>query len=263
MTKSTNTRRAYTSAWDAFHDFCIERGIAAPKLNNAAPLVADYLTYLDKSGKRVSTINVAAAAIASRYRTFGLDDPTKREIVRRLLASIRNKPDGTFHRRTPIILDELARILDRLPATLAGRRDRALLLLGFAGEFRRSELVALNVANLHFTDAGLVVALRNGMFGQDRNSGIKHVPALKTLSPAAAVRAWLDAAGIYSGPVFRKVDRWDVAGGGRLGDRAVALIVKRAAAAAGLDPRKFSGDSLRAGFLAQEAIDLDALEPQP
>lgn len=253
--RSSNTRRAYAGAWEAFCAFCATTG-SSPRPAGAA-LVADYLTGLAESGRKVATINQAAAAIAAAHRTSGLPDPTKDESVRLLLQGIRRELGTAPAQKAPAMRSELTRMLARLPDSLAGRRDRALLLLGFAGAFRRSELVALDVADLQFNATGLVANVARSKTDQEGAGTIKHVPALKAraLCPVAAVRAWMDAAGIQSGPLFRKVDRWDAVHAGRLGDKAVALVIKRAAAAAGLEPRQFAGHSLRAGFATQAAAD--------
>ncbi len=258
--RSENTRRAYRGAWEAFCAFCAAQGVAP--LPADARLCADYLTHLAESGRKVATINLAAAAIAAAHRTAGADDPTKPEAVRLLLTGIRRKLGAAPSQKAPAMRDDLARMLARLPATLAGRRDRALLLLGYAGAFRRSELVGLDVADLRFGAEGLVATVRRSKTDQEGEGALKHVPQLRAaaLCPVRAVRAWLDAAGIKSGPVFRRVDRHGHVAAGRLSDRAVALVVKRAAAAAGLEPRQFAGHSLRAGFATQAAADdVDAL----
>lgn len=253
--RSENTRRAYAGAWEAFCAFCVGRGIA-PKPAGAA-LVADYLTHLAESGRKVATVNMAASAIAAAHRTAGHDDPTKHEAVRLLLTGIRRKLGTAPSQKAPALRDDLSRMLAALPATLAGTRDRALLLLGYAGAFRRSELVSLDVADLRFTSDGLVIVLRRSKTDQEGEGALKHIPALErsALCPVAAVRAWLTAAGLASGPLFRKVDRWESVGDVRLNDRTVALIIKRAARGAGLEPRQFAGHSLRAGFATQAAAD--------
>ena len=156
-------------------------------------------------------------------------------------------------RGTGIRMADIAALLASLPDSLLGIRDRALLLVGFAGAFRRFELVALNVEDLEFTKEGLKVLIRcskTDQEGEGQPIGIAHG---MNLCPVKALDAWLAAAGITEGPVFRSVTR----GGkikGRLSDRAVALAVKRYARAAGLDAAKYAGHSLRAGFVTQAVI---------
>ncbi len=137
-----------------------------------------------------------------------------------------------------------------LPDSLIGRRDACLLLLGFASALRRSELVALNVEDLSETDEGLVVTVRRSKTdqeGEGREIGVPYGSNPSTC-PVRATRAWLEASGIESGPVFRSVDRHGTVGTTALSGKAVALIVKRTVEAAGLDPARFAAHSLRSGY---------------
>jgi integrase len=144
-------------------------------------------------------------------------------------------------------------MISALPPDLAGTRDRALLLVGFGAALRRSELSALRVEHLAWHARGVVVLVARSKTDQ-LGAGVE-VPihaAPGPLCPVDALRAWLDAAGITSGSVFRSVSRW-----GRVGEaldgRHVAEVVKRAARRVGLDPRELGGHSLRAGFATTAA----------
>jgi integrase len=142
-------------------------------------------------------------------------------------------------------------MVEQLDTTLQGIRDRAILLVGFAGAFRRSELAGLTLDDVEFTNDGVMITLRQSKTDQEGEAYIKGIPYGSTPAtcPVRALRAWLDAGGITAGPLFRSV--WK---GGRrlrptpLNDRAIAEVVKRAAQAAGYDPARFSGHSLRAGL---------------
>jgi integrase len=141
-----------------------------------------------------------------------------------------------------------------LPETRGGARDRALLLVGFAGAFRRSELVGLTVADAAFSSEGLTITLRRSKTdqeGQGRKVGLPYGSTAATC-PVRALQAWLDAAAVTAGPLFRSVDRHGNVGGA-LGDRDVARIVKRVAEAAGIDPANVAGHSLRAGLATTAA----------
>jgi integrase len=134
-------------------------------------------------------------------------------------------------------------------------RDRALLTLGWMGAFRRSELVALRVEDVTRTPEGLVVRVRCSKNDPKGRGGEKGIPRASrpSLCPVRALSAWLDAAGITTGALFRQVDRFGRVGEGALNDRTVARIVQRVAAAAGLDPRTVAGHSLRSGFITSAA----------
>lgn len=133
--------------------------------------------------------------------------------------------------------------------TLTGKRDRALLLLGFGGAFRRSELVALDVEHLEETAEGLRAFIAKSKTNQEAQGvTIAIARGSSTACPVAALREWLDAAGIETGPAFRPVNKAGTVSTDRLTDRSVANIVKTYAGVAGLDEKQFSGHSLRRGF---------------
>jgi integrase len=141
-----------------------------------------------------------------------------------------------------------------LPPGVIGIRDKALLLVGFAGALRRSELVALTVADLDFTPEGLVVALRRSKTDQEgkgRKIGIP--PGRARTCPVRALQDWLEAAGIGEGAVFRGVNRHGQVADKPLTGRSVARIIQRAAERAGLDSTRFAGHSLRAGLVTTAA----------
>jgi len=259
--KAANTQRAYRAAWNEFTAWAAGRGARA--LPAEASTVVDYLGSLADAGARVSTISVKRAAISFAHRTAGEADPTSAEAVRMVMAGISRKLGRAAQKKAPVTLDDLRAVMAALPAdSLAGQRDRALLLVGWAGAFRRSELVALDVADLRL-GAELTVAVRRSKTDQEGRGMLKVIPALeeKDLCPVTALRGWLNAAQIKSGPVFRRIDRWGHMRAERLTAQSVALVVKAACQAAGLDARAFSGHSLRAGYVTAAAQGgADALE---
>jgi integrase len=150
------------------------------------------------------------------------------------------------------------------PDTLAGIRDRAIVLLGFAAALRRSELVAVDVSDIEPRRKGIVLHKRRSKTDQEGKGAKIPVPRGNALKPVDALEAWLKASGISEGPLFRAVHRSGVLLKHRLSDRDVARIVKRSVAAAGIDAKVFSGHSLRAGFVTS-ALDagVDALKIMP
>jgi integrase len=171
------------------------------------------------------------------------------------MAGIRRTLGARSAKKAPILLAELRAMVAACDTGgLQGKRDRALLLVGWAGAFRRSELVALDVGDLSFS-GGVKLTLRRSKTDQEGAGMVKVIPSIEELEldPVRALRAWIEAAGIRSGPVFRRVDRWGRVASGRLTGRAVAIVVKRLAQQAGLDPRGFSGHSLRSGFTTAAA----------
>jgi integrase len=220
----------------------------------SAETVAFYMADLAKVAKP-ATIDLRLAAISAAHRAAGYDTPTKEEAVRLVRRGVR-RTLGTAQRQVrPLTVPELRRMVGGLGTGPAGCRDQALLLLGFAGAFRRSELVGLDVADFTEGNDGLTVRLRRSKTDQEgagRTVGIPYGANLTTC-PVRAWRAWLEVSGIEEGPAFRSVDRHGRIGATRLTGQAVALVLKRHAARAGLDPGEVAGHSLRAGLATSAA----------
>jgi integrase len=145
------------------------------------------------------------------------------------------------------------RMLVCCPDTLTGKRDRALLALGFAGAFRRSELVALTVADFVEAPDGLCITIRRSKTDQEGAGQEIAIPRGYRVRPVEAIQAWLAASGITEGPLFRPVGKGDRLQDAPLSTFSVAQIVKAHAERAGLDPALFADHSLRAGFLTSAA----------
>ena len=245
--KSDATRRAYRSDWSDFVRFCDGLGVVSLPAPESA--LATYVAHLADAGRKYSTIRRRVAAIAYAHRLKGHAPPDAAEPVKAVLRGIRRRIGVAVERKSPATARAITQMLKRLPDNLAGKRDRALLLIGFAAALRRSELVALNVEDLEFTDAGLIVHLRRSKTDQDGAGQAVAVPFGKKLKPVDALRAWLEAAVITEGAAFRSIGKGGHLHVSRLTDRSVADIIKRCAAAAGFDVATFSGHSLRAGFV--------------
>ena len=252
-----NTRRAHRAHWRHFTDWCAAHGVSP--LPAAPETVSAYLT-LAAGVLAVSTLEHRLATVAKAHGAAGFPNPVTHELIRTQMRGIRRTYGIAPRQKTPALVVDLRAMLDVLPHTLIGVRDRALLLLGFATAARRSELVTLDVADLAFTANGLIVTVRRSKTDQTgigAQKGVHHGRHPETC-PVGALRAWLEAAAITHGPVFRAVDRHGNISASRLGDRAVALAIKRAAEAAGLDPAGFAGHSLRAGLATQAAMNGEA-----
>jgi site-specific recombinase XerD len=249
--KSVATRAAYASDWRDFSIWCLARGATA--LPAHVGIVAAYLSGLADSGRKSSTIGRRAAAIGYHHKMHGHEPPTNQEAVKAVLRGIRRTIGSAKQCKAPATADLMRQMLDCCDGSLRGKRDRALLALGFAGAFRRSELVALQVEDLVEVPDGLRVLIRRSK--TDQEGAGQEVPILRgtKLRPVAAVQDWLAAAGITEGPLFREVKKGQRVQEAPLSDRSVAAIVKRRAGQAGLDPAGFAGHSLRSGFLTSGA----------
>lgn len=161
---------------------------------------------------------------------------------------------GTAQRRAkPLNVPELLRITSA-GATNRDKRDQALLLIGFVGAFRRSELVAIDVEDLAFVDEGVVITIRRSKTDQHGQGREVAIPLCRGPScPVRALNIWLAAASIGKGPVFRRVSRLGTVGNKRLSSQAVSMILKERIARTGGDPVGISGHSLRAGFVTSAA----------
>jgi integrase len=250
--RAENTTRVYRTGWAQFSAWCAEHGVTP--LPASAEIVAFYVADLAKVAKP-ATIDARLAAISAAHRAAGYDSPTKEEAVRLVRRGVR-RTLGTAQRQVhPVTVPDLRTMLQGLGTDPAGCRDRALLLLGFAGALRRSELVGLDVADLTGGTDGLTVCLRRSKTDQEgagRTLGIPFGSNLATC-PVRAWRAWLALSSITEGPAFRPVDRHGHIGPTRLSGQAVALVLKRHAARAGLDPGEVAGHSLRAGLATSAA----------
>lgn len=255
--KAENTLRAYRQDWQHFAQWAHQNGYSA--LPASPQCVAQYLAYLADSGYRPSTVERRASSIAVAHRAAGHESPTKSELVRTVLQGIRRTLGTAPQQKAPLRASELRAYVLSLGDDLLAKRDRALLLVGYAGAFRRSELVGLNVEDLHFTPHGVRITLRRSKTDQEGQGIVKAIPyGRKGTCPVRALQEWLTSAGITSGAVFRSVNRWGHVGE-RLSDKAVSLIVKRACETLGLPPESFGGHSLRAG-LATDAYAADVPE---
>jgi site-specific recombinase XerD len=251
MEKAAATRRAYRSDWRMFTGWCAERCL--DPLPASPETTARFLSAQATCGLKASTIGRRAAAIAYAHKLAGFEPPTSAETVRAVVRGIRRSLGTAPVRKSPATAELVQRMLDCCPDTLGGKRDRALLSLGFAGAFRRSELVALTVADLAAVPDGLIVTIRRSKTDQEGLGQTLAVPRGLRILPVLAVETWLEAAGIIEGPLFRPVLKGGRLQNDALAAPAVAAIVKRYAVRAGLDPALFAGHSLRCGYVTSAA----------
>jgi integrase len=250
--RAENTTRVYRTGWAQFTAWCDGHGVTP--LPAGPETVACYVADLARLAKP-ATIDARLAAISAAHRAAGYNSPTKEEAVRLVRRGVR-RTLGTAQRQVrPVTVPELRTMLEGLNTGPAGCRDRALLLLGFAGALRRSELVGLDVADVSEGADGLTVHLRRSKTDQEGTGRTVGVPfgSREATCPVRAWLAWLEVSGISEGPVFRPVDRHGHVGTTRLSGHAVALVLKRHAARAGLDPAEVAGHSLRAGLATSAA----------
>ncbi len=252
--QADSTKQAYRADWRAFNDWCTLRNY--PSLPADPGTVALYISKLADDGFKVSTIARRLVTIEQFHNNRELSSPVATALVQTVFKGIQRKIGTKPNSKRPILLSDLQTMLTSLPNSLAGLRDKALLLVGFVGAFRRSELVSIDVEDLTTVPEGFVVHLKRSKtdpYRHGRKVGIPYGNSEKTC-PVTALETWLIVANLASGPVFRAIGRYGHLREGRLSGRAVARIVKRCAAKAGLDKSQFSGHSLRAGFATSAAV---------
>ncbi|GIM44522.1 integrase [Collibacillus ludicampi] len=251
--KSDNTIKAYQSDWAHFTAWCEQYG--QESLPASPETVMLYITTLADEGYKTSTINRRISSISKAHQSAGYKSPTRNEKVRELWNGIKRTHGTAQQAKKAAVIDDVRRMVDTLGDTTLDIRDRALLLIGFAGALRRSELVTLNVEDIQITDDGLTITIRKSKTdqeGEGRKIGIPYGSCRETC-PVRSYMKWVEVSGIKSGAVFRGVTKGGNVKDERLSDKGVARVVKRCAEAAGLDPAQYAGHSLRSGFATTAA----------
>ena len=256
--KADNTRAAYRSAVRAWCAWCDRHGV--PALPATSRDVAAFLAAGRDAGQAGNTLKLRTAAIRFLHRAAGLPSPTDTADVSETMAGIRRDAPNPQKKRAAT-LTVLRELLAPIPDDLRGRRDRALLLVGFAGALRRSELAGILLADLVRTDQGYELTLKRSK-GSQTGAVLVPLPYGKTeLCPVRALTRWLDAAALGEGPVFRRIwappqNAADAApplpaiGADPLTPRSIARIIQARAATAGFVSREFGGHSLKRGALS-------------
>lgn len=252
--RAKSTWRAYENDWAQFVAWCLT--VALDPLPADPDTVAMFVASQAASGLSPSTITRRLAAI--RLVHLGANHPSPHNTIQvmEVMRGIRRDWAKPPDRKAPAIDAEIKRMADAVePETAKGLRDRALLLFGFAGAFRRSELVALSTWNLEERDEGLKITIEQSKTDQEAQGqviAILRQPDSR-YCPVRALQDWLTVAGIERGALFRRMYRSDKVGSSRLSSQSVAMIIKDQAHKAGLDSSRYSGHSLRSGFLTSAA----------
>ncbi len=243
-----NTLRAYKA--DLAHFMAWGGSIPA-----SPEQVASYLAAHARS-HAPATLARWLVAIGKAHVVAGHAAPAGHELVRLTLRGIRRSLPRPQVQARPVLISELHQIAGAMGDDLHSLRDRALLLVGFAGAFRRSELVGLTVADVKYIPQGILLHLRQSKTDPLAQGRVIAIPATgdANLCPVQALSAWLECAGITIGSIFRPINRHGQISDTALSAESVAVILKQRASAAGIDPAGYSGHSLRAGFATSAAL---------
>lgn len=256
VTKANHTIDAYESDWNDFCDWCRYHH---QKSYPAQPeTIVNYINDLADYAK-ASTIRRRISAISENYNASGdhVENPCRAWIVKEALIGL-TRLKGTVQKgKTPIYWEEIEEMIHRMDLTsLQALRDRAVLLLGFMGAFRRSELAGLDVEDIRKYPQGIVVTIRHSKTDQTSAGQQIGIPYLShsSMDCIHALQEWLTAAGITSGPLFRSFLKNGKVSSRRLSDKSINLIVKKYAASIGLNPEMYGAHSLRHGFATYAAL---------
>lgn len=251
--KAESTWQAYRRDWVQWDAWLAQRGV---RTDDATPEhVAQWAAHLAQSCK-ASTVQRKISSLGALYRFTGRKSPTRDDHVRTTLAGIRRAHGVARKQAAPLTADLLRQLCTDLdPAHPAHARDAALLLLGFAAALRRSELVALDCADVVFVNGGAKVRIAKSKTDQEGEGTTIGVPtgATPATCPVAWLRRWVAVSGITQGALFRMVDAHGNVRCKRLAAQSVGVVVKRHAQRIGLDPRAYSAHSLRAGLATSAA----------
>jgi site-specific recombinase XerD len=249
--KAPATRKAYASDWRIFSAWCSEKSL--PSLPASPAAVAAFIAGEASKGVKASTLGRRIAAIKHRHKTAGETSPTDDERVKAVVRGAR-RTLGTAPRKLAAATSEKCIGMSALARPdLAGKRDRAILLLGFALAARRSELVSLDVSDIQECPEGLRATIRKSKTDQESVGATIAVCRGSIACPVAAVKEWLAAAGVTEGPVFRSMRKGGHVTDKQLSAQSVNAIVKKHAGKLGLNAADFGAHSLRAGFLTSAA----------
>lgn len=242
---SDNTRRAYQTDLRMF--LAWGGSLPSSRESVAAYLVAHAVVLSPV------TLSRRLVAIGRAHSTLGHPNPCRTDLVRTTLRGIWRVHGRPQRQAQPALREDVLAMLPHMLGT-RGVRDRALVLIGFAGAFRRSELVALQYEDVAFVKEGLTLMIRRSKTDQVGEGRKIAIPFARSHAcPVKALTNWLDHAGIQTGPLFRTVKKGGDIGTVALSDQSVAAIVKEYAAKAGLDAHSYSGHSLRAGLITSAA----------
>lgn len=251
-----STLTTYASAWRGFASWCDARGFTA--LPAAPEVVCAYITSQGERGLTMGWVTSTLAAIAHRHGVSGLDDPTDSELVTRVRRGLRRILGVAPRRRArPLLIEDIRDILAAIDRTTAiGKRDAAIILLGFASAMRRCELAALEVADVAPTQGGLLITVRRSKGDPHGHGQIVAIAQGRQADtdPVEALAAWLDVRPRGAGSVFTRVGANGTVSSHPITAASVVRIIKTRAHAVGFTGDRITAQSLRAGHATSAAM---------
>ncbi len=249
--KANNTLRAYKSDFKDFGAFCTKHGLNS--LPTEPKIVSIYLTHLSKNFK-ISTIRRRLVSISMVHKLKGHYLDTKHPIITENLLGIK-RVKGSFQKgKKPILINHLKSIVNVIDKQkveeIKKLRDRSIILVGFGGGFRRTELISIDHEDLEFVPEGLKINIKKSKTDQLGEGMIKGLPYFtnEIYCPVSSLKKWIEISKVKSGPIFRRFSKGSILTDKRLTDQSVVLLMKKYLNLAGIENKNFAGHSLRAGF---------------
>ena len=242
--KAANTLRAYQADFKDFSAFCTKNGLSS--MPTEPKILSIYLTHLSSTSK-FSTLKRRIASISVLHKMKGHYLDTKHPIIMENLHGIKRVKGTNQKTKKPILINDLKAIINSIDQMNQPDkkkiRDKAIILIGFSGGFRRSELVNIDYEDIEFVNEGVKIFVKRSKTDQSGEGMIKAIPYFdnKLFCPVTTLKNWIDFSEIKSGKIFD------------ISDRSIALIIKKYASLSGLDADKYSGHSLRSGFATSTA----------
>ena len=249
--KANNTLRAYKADFKDFSAFCVKHGFSS--MPTEPKVVSLYLTSLSANSK-ISTLRRRLVSIGIVHKLKGHYLDTKHPIIIENLMGIKRKIGSIQTGKKPILINHLKQIINVIDEEKIEKikklRNRTIILIGFGGGFRRTELISIDYEDIDFVEEGIKIILRRSKTDQFGEGLIKGLPYFtnEKYCPVTSLKNWLTLSKIKTGPIFRRFAKGSILTNYRLTDQSVVLIIKKYLKIAGIDNKNFSGHSLRSGF---------------
>ena len=249
--KANNTLRAYKSDFKDFSAFCVKHGLNS--LPTEPKIVSLYLTHLSKNSK-ISTLRRRLVSISMVHKLKGFYLDTKHPIIVENLMGIRRIIGSIQKGKKPILINDLKSVIkvinEQKIEEIKKLRDKTIILIGFGGGFRRTELISIDYEDLEFVSEGLKITIRRSKTDQFGEGMIKGLPYFSNeiYCPVVNLKKWLEISNIKSGPIFRRFSKGSTLTNKRLSDQSVVLLIKEYLNLAGIENKNYAGHSLRSGF---------------
>jgi site-specific recombinase XerD len=254
--KANNTLRAYKSDFKDFAAFCAKHSFNS--LPSEPKIVSLYLTHLSKNSK-ISTLRRRLVSISMVHKLKGHYLDTKHPIIIENLMGIKRSKGSIQKGKKPIIINHLKSIINIIDQQeideIKKFRDKSLILTGFGGGFRRTELISIDHEDLEFVPEGVKITIKRSKTDQFGEGMIKGLPYFSNelYCPVLNLKKWLKLSNIKSGPIFRRFAKGSSLTSNRLTDQTVVLLIKNYLNLAGIENSNYSGHSLRSGFVTVAA----------